>query len=73
MQCNPTVTNARSNAITHQVLKDGLEGAVINGVPFKPGAMTRDQLIEEYRRLLSLPSNLAEGICTDINRITGVS
>ncbi|GBF91684.1 kinesin family member heavy chain [Raphidocelis subcapitata] len=59
--------------LTVKVLKDGLEGAVINGAPFRPGAMTRDQLIDEYRRHLLLPTDLAEGIATAIDRVTGVA
>jgi hypothetical protein len=54
------------------VLQDGLEGAIINGVLFRRGAKTLDQLIEEYRRHLMLPSDLAEGVPTDIDRVTGV-
>ncbi|KAI8464754.1 MAG: hypothetical protein J3K34DRAFT_525930 [Monoraphidium minutum] len=59
--------------ITVKVLKEALEAAVIEGRRFRPGAMTRDQLIEEYRRLLGLPTDLAPCIATDIDRITGVA
>jgi hypothetical protein len=55
-----------------QVLKEALSSAAINGRRFRPGAMTRDQLVGEYRRLLGLPAQLAEGVTTDIDRVTGV-
>ena len=46
---------------------------MIDGRCFKPGAKTRDQLISQYRKLLGLPEKLAEGLCTNIDRVTGVS
>ena len=70
----PTIkpTHLTAHLPNRQVLKECLEGAVIDGAEFRPGAMTRDQLIQQCRRALALPADLAEGISTDIDRVTGV-